>query len=160
MSGTMEDEWVAAKAWNLLSNIAWRRRARVLESLLPFASTPLDADALRIVVTTQRWVRGHLARRVACKLRNQQASLRRRLRTWWMAAHRAATAAHVRALMYKEHCAFILQRAFRRFLAHWTRPRVSALLREVQRLRTKCEQGGKRGRRKFRPLLPHEGTGA
>lgn len=124
----MDDEWVVAKEWTLATT-ALRRRAQMLESLLPFASKP-PADVLRVVAVVQAHARGMFAR----------AALRRKRRirhawaTWNVRVEHARAAIVLRQHIVREHYAALIQRAFRAYLRRWTRPNVAKLLLRLSAL--------------------------
>ena len=136
-----EDEWAVAKEW-ALATVALRRRACMLESLMPYCTTP-DADAVRSVVVVQKCARGLLGRGRAAK--------RRALLAAFMAWRRRLLSARLRALVHKhvlwDHCATVIQTAFRRFRSRWTRPKVSELLRRLSVLESQIREVHQHGRK-------------
>lgn len=129
-----DHEWIAVREW-ALATTALRRRARLFESMLPFA-TGFDSDTKNIVQTVQRWIRGHLAR--------HRAHVRRALRgafgEWTTYAKRTKDVIRMQTNMLRIHSVSLIQVAFRRFVCYWNRPRVCALLRRIQMLESRLNE--------------------
>ena len=138
----MDDDWVVAKEW-ALATVALRRRALMLEALLPF-SRPPPADVLRVVHAVQAAARGMAAR--------TQAHLRRRMRSsflaWTIHIDRLKAALMVKAYVIREHHATLIQRSYRVYVQRWTRPRVSELLRRLELLEARDVTPRKKGWKK------------
>lgn len=130
----MDDvEWVVTKEWMLakewaLATTALRRRALMLEALLPCASAP--PEVLRLVSVVQACARGMSDR--------GQARMRRWVRTlflrWTIFTDRMRAAVLVKQFMVQEYHATLIQQAYRRHVARWTRPHVMELLRRLRSL--------------------------
>ena len=123
----MDDEWVVKKLWALDAH-TMRCRSLMLESLLPFGTDP-PSSVVSMITTVQKFARGSLARAQARQLR----AIREALRSWIFHTERMRAAELIKIHMMHEHSAGVIQRTFRVFLRRWTRPRVSELLRRLEK---------------------------
>lgn len=136
---TDDAEWVVAKEW-MLAATALRRRALMLESLLPCASAPPE-EVLRLVSRVQACARGMADRARAAERRRLRALFFR----WTIFADRMRAAVLVKRFVVREYYATLIQRTYRRHVARWTRPNVMELLRRVRWLEHKRSAPRKKG---------------
>lgn len=151
-----EEEWVVTKGWALSRN-ALRRRMLMLESLLPFTPEP-HPEAVHVVTTCQRHVRGHMARSSALRARRCRSQMRHVFQTWRIASDVMRVVVDIAKKALLDYSASVIQRAYRNHVAHWTRPRVIDLLKRVRDLerRLGSRKKKKRGDEAKKCLPPYK----
>lgn len=128
----MSEDWIVTTESILLATYI-RRRALLLEGLLPFGS-PIPDEVMHDVTTVQRLIRGFLARRHVGTVVNQQHIVRKTMVAWKIGAQEVRAREMACLEVYRTVSAMRIQNAFRAFLSHWTRPRVSELLARIRSL--------------------------
>jgi hypothetical protein len=116
----------------------------MLEAVLPFSHGEVDAEVERLVVLVQRHARGHACRLARRRLSRDASSLRACVDAWKLVVHRQRQLDALRRHAVEEHHAVVVQRAFRRHCARWTRPEVGRLLRRVRTLEAQLSKARKK----------------
>ena len=136
MHGDDHESWVVAQDEACCA--AARRRALLLESMMPYRLP--DPSSVSTVTCVQSCARGMLGRRRAAERRSVADLL-----CEWKERCRAQRA--IERHILQEHCATVIQNAYRRFDRRWTRPKVRELLVRIRTLERKLHEAKKRKRR-------------